>query len=239
MSISDLIVVMKLGIVQQIGQPQEVYDNPVNLFVAKFLGTPPINVFEGRVEGGKLYLDGVETNETEFLPGTTLTLVADKSLYPEGETFTRWYFPSYSSTLIQYTDERAESFTFTICEPPARDRKVTMEAQYAALTSVYYLYTYVPHPVVGGTPSYDAGVDKWKNYFAEVLAWYEGETLLETDHVFEAGKTYTVKIRLEPAPGYYFPPWDFEYLHADNTFSGNSADGILLERGCGTPQSLL
>ena len=56
MSISDLIVVMKLGVVQQIGQPQTVYDDPVNLFVAKFLGTPPINVFDGRVEGGKLYI---------------------------------------------------------------------------------------------------------------------------------------------------------------------------------------
>ncbi len=56
MSISDLIVVMKLGVVQQIGQPQEVYDNPANLFVAKFLGTPPINVFSGKVEGGKLYI---------------------------------------------------------------------------------------------------------------------------------------------------------------------------------------
>ena len=58
MSISDLIVVMKLGVVQQIGKPQEVYDDPTNLFVAKFLGTPPINVFDGRVEGGKLYLAG-------------------------------------------------------------------------------------------------------------------------------------------------------------------------------------
>ena len=56
MSISDLIVVMKLGVVQQIGKPQEVYDNPTNLFVAKFLGTPPINVFDGRVAGGKLYI---------------------------------------------------------------------------------------------------------------------------------------------------------------------------------------
>ena len=56
MSISDYIVVMKLGVVQQIGKPQEVYDDPANLFVAKFLGTPPINVFEGRVAGGKLYL---------------------------------------------------------------------------------------------------------------------------------------------------------------------------------------
>ncbi len=56
MSISDLIVVMKLGVVQQIGAPQEVYDNPANLFVAKFLGTPPINVFNGTVKGGKLYI---------------------------------------------------------------------------------------------------------------------------------------------------------------------------------------
>ena len=56
MSISDMIVVMKLGVVQQIGQPQEVYDDPVNLFVAKFLGTPPINVLEGKVVGGKVYI---------------------------------------------------------------------------------------------------------------------------------------------------------------------------------------
>ena len=56
MSISDQIVVMKLGVVQQIGEPQNVYDDPANLFVAKFLGTPPINVFEGAVKAGKLYL---------------------------------------------------------------------------------------------------------------------------------------------------------------------------------------
>ena len=56
MSISDLIVVMKDGVVQQIGKPQAVYDDPENLFVAKFLGTPPINVFEGVVKSGKLYL---------------------------------------------------------------------------------------------------------------------------------------------------------------------------------------
>ena len=56
MSISDMIVVMKLGIVQQTGKPQEVYDDPHNLFVAKFLGTPPINVFNGKVLGEKLYI---------------------------------------------------------------------------------------------------------------------------------------------------------------------------------------
>ena len=56
MSISDLIVVMKDGVVQQIGKPQAVYDSPVNLFVSKFLGTPPINVFDGEVKDGHLYI---------------------------------------------------------------------------------------------------------------------------------------------------------------------------------------
>ena len=80
MSISDLIVVMKDGVVQQIGKPQAVYDSPVNLFVAKFLGTPPINVFDGEVKDGHLYI-GEEAVLT--VPG-----VADQSvtaaIRPEG-----------------------------------------------------------------------------------------------------------------------------------------------------------
>ncbi len=56
MSISDLIVVMQAGVVQQIGKPQAVYDDPINLFVAKFLGTPPITVFDGSVKNGRLFI---------------------------------------------------------------------------------------------------------------------------------------------------------------------------------------
>ena len=58
MSISDRIVVMRNGLLMQQGAPQQVYDDPQNLFVAKFLGTPPINVFEGEVKGGVLQLGG-------------------------------------------------------------------------------------------------------------------------------------------------------------------------------------
>ena len=80
MSISDEIVVMKLGVVQQVGQPQKVYDDPANLFVAKFLGTPPINVFEGTVRAGKLFI-GEEA--VAGVPG-----VADQEVFvgirPEG-----------------------------------------------------------------------------------------------------------------------------------------------------------
>ena len=65
MSISDIIVVMKLGIVQQIGKPQDVYDDPANLFVAKFLGIPPINVIQGyvKIAEKKLYINDVKIKD--------------------------------------------------------------------------------------------------------------------------------------------------------------------------------
>jgi len=80
MSISDMIVVMKDGVVQQIDEPQQVYDNPTNLFVAKFLGTPPINVFSGEVKAQKLYIGTEEVMEVKG--------VSDREVYvgvrPEG-----------------------------------------------------------------------------------------------------------------------------------------------------------
>ena len=49
MSLADRMVVMKDGVVQQIGSPAEIYDSPANRFVAGFIGTPPMNMFEGRI----------------------------------------------------------------------------------------------------------------------------------------------------------------------------------------------
>ena len=56
MSISDMIVVMKDGAIHQVDQPQNVYDDPIDLFVATFLGTPPIHVFAGKVSDQQLYI---------------------------------------------------------------------------------------------------------------------------------------------------------------------------------------
>lgn len=56
MSISDEIVVMKDGVLQQMGEPQSVYEDPCNEFVAKFLGTPPINFFNGKVKDKKIFV---------------------------------------------------------------------------------------------------------------------------------------------------------------------------------------
>ena len=85
MSISDMIVVMKDGVVQQIGKPQAVYDDPVNLFVSKFLGTPPINVFEGRVKGGRLIIGN---EDVLAVPGA-----------PDGEVW-NWASKNFRQVLI-------------------------------------------------------------------------------------------------------------------------------------------
>ena len=54
LTLADRIVCMSMGHVQQIGTPLELYDNPANLFVASFIGLPPMNFFEVLVSGDKL-----------------------------------------------------------------------------------------------------------------------------------------------------------------------------------------
>lgn len=60
MSISDEIVLMELGVKQQMGEPQDVYDEPDNLFVAKFLGTPPINMMNGEIQNSQVMVKGAK-----------------------------------------------------------------------------------------------------------------------------------------------------------------------------------
>jgi multiple sugar transport system ATP-binding protein len=50
MTMGDRVAVMRLGVLQQTGPPQEVYDRPRNLFVASFIGSPPMNLLQARVE---------------------------------------------------------------------------------------------------------------------------------------------------------------------------------------------
>ncbi len=60
MTLGDRICVMRDGIIEQVGQPTRVFDHPASLFVARFIGTPPMNIFEGQLvdDGGTLIFDG-------------------------------------------------------------------------------------------------------------------------------------------------------------------------------------
>lgn len=85
MSISDQIVVMKNGVKQQVDTPQNVFNNPKNLFVAQFLGNPPINVFKGRVENKCVYIGQDLIYKTDKNIANQEVFVA---IRPEGFTLT-------------------------------------------------------------------------------------------------------------------------------------------------------
>ena len=52
MTLADRVVVMKHGVVQQVGSPTEIYDAPANTFVASFIGSPAMNLIDGKIENG-------------------------------------------------------------------------------------------------------------------------------------------------------------------------------------------
>ncbi|ROT96094.1 ABC transporter ATP-binding protein [Histidinibacterium lentulum] len=58
MTLADRIVVMKDGYIEQVGTPMEVFNHPVNTFVASFIGSPPMNLIPGRIEGGEVRFSG-------------------------------------------------------------------------------------------------------------------------------------------------------------------------------------
>ncbi len=61
MTMASRIVIMKTGIVQQIGTPKEVYSYPTNTFVAQFIGSPSMNLFNGSYDNGKFTFDGTNS----------------------------------------------------------------------------------------------------------------------------------------------------------------------------------
>ena len=83
MTLGDRVVVMKDGRIHQVGSPFEVYERPVNRFVAGFVGTPPMNFLEGRIvrEGGRLVFDEGD-NKLPLAPAhqQTLAQYADRPL---------------------------------------------------------------------------------------------------------------------------------------------------------------
>lgn len=107
MSISDEIVVMKLGVVQQQGKPQEVYNRPINKFVAKFLGTPPINMFDGCIKDGKLFIGEEVICDVDFDDQEV-----EIGIRPEG------------FTIVDGADQGAFSFTVESVEFIGRDKSI-------------------------------------------------------------------------------------------------------------------
>jgi len=87
MTLADRVVVMKSGVVQQVGSPTEIYDTPANTFVASFIGSPAMNLMEGHVKGGTFTAENVEIAGLDA-PDGALTLgfrAEDAELAAEGQ----------------------------------------------------------------------------------------------------------------------------------------------------------
>lgn len=83
MSICDMMVVMKDGVIQQTGAPQQIYDDPANLFVAKFLGTPPIGVYSGYSTSGDLYIGKDCVMHTDLSDGEKVIGIRPEGYIPD------------------------------------------------------------------------------------------------------------------------------------------------------------
>lgn len=69
MTLADRVVVMKDGIVQQVGTPTDIYDKPANTFVASFIGSPAMNLIDGSVSAGVFTAQGVEVKGLDLADG--------------------------------------------------------------------------------------------------------------------------------------------------------------------------
>lgn len=80
MTMADRIVVMKDGYIQQVGTPYELYFKPVNVFVAGFIGEPPMNFITGKVSGKEFTFNGVSLDISAVLDEETLASYDGKEM---------------------------------------------------------------------------------------------------------------------------------------------------------------
>lgn len=77
MTLADRLVVLDRGRPQQVGTPQDLYARPANLFVAQFIGSPPMNLLDGLVQGGRIRAGPID-----------VPIPSDVPVVPEGERVT-------------------------------------------------------------------------------------------------------------------------------------------------------
>jgi multiple sugar transport system ATP-binding protein len=102
MTLADRVVVMKQGVVQQVGSPTEIYDRPANTFVASFIGSPAMNLMDGQISGGTFRAEHVEIPGFEHPDGpVTLGFRAeDATVAQPGEASAQINAPIYALELL-------------------------------------------------------------------------------------------------------------------------------------------
>jgi ABC-type sugar transport system ATPase subunit len=84
-TLGERIAVLSEGVLQQVGPPQEVYDHPANVFVAGFIGSPPMNLLRGTASRGRVVVGEVELEQGKAPDGDVLVGIRPEGLRPVGE----------------------------------------------------------------------------------------------------------------------------------------------------------
>jgi multiple sugar transport system ATP-binding protein len=107
MTMGNRIVVMKDGVIQQADEPMKIYNKPANMFVAGFIGTPPMNFFQGEYDGGKVTIQKrtieIEENLAKKLTDAKLSKVTI-GIRPQDFRIAR----NDSETALEFTIELIE-----------------------------------------------------------------------------------------------------------------------------------
>jgi multiple sugar transport system ATP-binding protein len=74
MTLAHRVAIIEKGVLQQLGTPREVYNSPANMFVAGFMGSPPMNFVEGKVENGRFKSLGIDIPVSGKLTSDSVTL---------------------------------------------------------------------------------------------------------------------------------------------------------------------
>ncbi len=101
MTLGDRVAVMRAGTIQQVASPKELYDHPVNLFVAGFIGSPAMNFFPAEVKGDRLHL-----------PFGEVPLPAEQRGVPDGNVIAGVRPESFEDAALAPEHHQGESFTF-------------------------------------------------------------------------------------------------------------------------------
>jgi multiple sugar transport system ATP-binding protein len=86
-TLGERIAVLSEGVLQQVGPPQDVYDHPANVFVAGFIGSPPMYLLKGNAAGGRIAVGEVEFVDRQVPDGEVLVGIRPEGLHPVGEAF--------------------------------------------------------------------------------------------------------------------------------------------------------
>ncbi len=121
MTMADKIVVLHDGIVEQVGAPLDLYDRPANLFVAGFIGSPAMNVIEGRLQNGGFAIDGGITLPVRNAPVDRSGSAAVYGIRPEHFSL----------------DDAGMPVTVEVVEPTGSETQVVARAAGQTITAVF------------------------------------------------------------------------------------------------------